>query len=134
MTPEEREVFAWLAQASETLIRISHMTPKEYTLLDRIVSKLEWVQDEAAYPEVYNSNEWIFDALYTITSSLNNGYSCWFRGKPVGKGITKFEEAKDACRTHQLEQVRKIFGDEGMAELREMHKAKQILDELRPVK
>ncbi len=101
------------------------MTPQEYTLLDRIVSKLEWVQDEAAYPEVYNSNEWIFDALYTITSSLNNGYSCWFRGKPVGKGSTEMTDIEQLEKDAQwLENYSHQMMEEGVCD----RTAEKILD------
>ncbi len=113
------------------------MTPEERELLDKLVQPLEWVRGGFIPKKIYK--EMVFPPFHVCALD----YEVKFRGKfwyaeRFGEihndYFNTIEEAKAACRTHQLEQVRKIFGDEGMAELREMHKAKQILDELRPVK
>ncbi len=93
------------------------MTPEEREVLERLAPKLEWCKSNDPYNVVidYNTGR----IKYTVQPNRDGTIDA-FDHKRFMTSHSTFEEAKAACRTHQLEQVRKIFGDEGMAELLEM--------------
>ncbi len=87
------------------------MTPEERACLESIVKSLDWRIGSNVL-----GNYCLDRTGYQITYFDESPNEYYF-GK---KSYKTLDDAKAACRTHQLEQVRKIFGDEGMAELLEM--------------
>ncbi len=96
------------------------MTPEERELLDKLVLPLEWDIFPASGPPAYYSNFKEFRYHYGVD------YEGIFYSQTTDGEFEhlSLEEARAACRTHQLEQVREIFGDKGMEKLliwKEMH-------------
>ncbi len=107
------------------------MTPEEREVLEWLVPKMIWEETPVDNPFMWKSSG------QKIITYVKNKYEVSPRwGEIFSEFYDNLDHAKEACRTHQLEQVRKIFGDVGMAKLMEMkfdhehlEKIKQLNDE-----